>query len=228
MKHLFCPSLLGLLIILILAGNGTAQTDSTLVAQPDSLPQLTQSQARLLLLKSAVLPGWGERSLNYVERSHYFNASEIALWVTYFAFYWYGNAVTADMEAYAATHAGVNPDGKDQYYFTDIGNYENIYAYNEQKLRYRAINLLYPVTPEYYWAWDSESSRRHFDKLRVKSATALRNATFAIGGLVANRLFSMLDVIVLTRNRLEMPDIDIESNWQPYQDGMSLTLSLKF
>jgi hypothetical protein len=62
----------------------------------------------------------------------------------------------------------------------------------------------------------------------VKSATALRNATFAIGGLVANRLFSMLDVIVLTRNRLEMPDIDIESNWQPYQDGMSFMLSLKF
>jgi len=228
MKHLVRRGLWELLIVFILAVTSLAQSDSTLVAEPDTLPKLTQGQARLLLLKSAILPGWGERSLNYVERSRYFNASEIAFWVTYFAFYWYGNAIADDMKAYAATHAGVNPAGKDQYYFTDIGNYENIYAYNDQKLRYRTVNLLYPVTPEYYWAWDDDSSRRHFDKLRVKSATVLRNATFAIGGLVANRLFSMLDVIVLTRGQLEQPTIDIESSWQSYQDGMSFKISLNF
>jgi hypothetical protein len=132
------------------------------------------------------------------------------------------------MKAYAASHAGVDPAGKDMYYFTDIGNYENIYEYNDQKLRYREVELLYPLTGEYFWAWDSPSARRTFDKMRIKSATALRNATFAIGGLVANRIVSMLDIMVLTRNRLDIPDYDLESTFQPTENGMSFSLSVRF
>jgi hypothetical protein len=64
--------------------------------------------------------------------------------------------------------------------------------------------------------------------MRIKSATALRNATFAIGGLVANRIVSMLDIMVLTRNRLDIPDYDLESTFQPTENGMSFSLSVRF
>ncbi|MCK9483742.1 MAG: hypothetical protein M0R34_05215 [Candidatus Marinimicrobia bacterium] len=228
MKTLIRRSLVVLLMISSLTAVVMAQTDTTAIAQPDTLPKLTQGQARLLLLRSAILPGWGERHLGYVERSYSFNVSEIALWVTYLAFQWYGTAVENDMKAYAATHAGIDPKGKDQYYFTDIGNYDNIYEYNDQKLRYRTVNLLYPLTPEYYWAWDSESSRRSFDKSRIKSATALRNASFAIAGLVANRIISMLDIMVLTQGHLESRDLDIDSALRPTNDGLSFSLNINF
>jgi len=228
MKNFIRRSVLGLVIILSISGLAGAQTDSTLTAAADSLPKLTQAQARRLLLQSAIVPGWGERSLNYVRRSYGFNASEIALWVTYLAFECYGQAVASDMKAYAAAHAGVNPSGKDEYYFTDIGNYKNIYEYNDQKLRDRSVDLFYPVTGDYYWAWDTESSRKSFDKLRIRSATALRNATFAVGGLIANRIISMLDIMILTRNRLDIPSYDIESTLRPTNAGLSFSLSVKF
>lgn len=228
MKNFIRRNVFQLTLILCLAGLAEAQTDSTLTATADSLPKLTQAQARRLLLQSVIIPGWGERSLNYVRRSYGFNASEIALWVTYLAFEYYGNAVASDMKAYAASHAGVNPSGKDEYYFTDIGNYTNIYEYNEQKLRDRSVDLLYPLTGDYYWAWDSESSRKSFDKLRIRSATAIRNATFAVGGLVANRIISMLDIMILTRNRLDIPIDDIESTLRPTNEGLSFSLSVKF
>jgi len=228
MNILIRRSLLGLFLVLILTAIGAAQIDSAAVADQDSLPKITQGQARLLLLKSALLPGWGERQLGSMRRSYSFNTSEIALWITYLAFQWYGTAVENDMKAYGAAHAGIDPAGKDQYYFTDIGNYDNIYQYNEQKLRYRTVDLLYPLTNEYYWAWDNPDSRRSFDKMRIKSATALRNASFAVAGLVANRIISILDIMILTQGRLESNDIDIESSVRPDKDGMSFTLSVKF
>ncbi len=228
MKNLIRPYLFGLLVILGLFVTSGAQTDSTQTAPGDSLPKLTQAQARRLLLQSAIIPGWGERSLKYIKRSYGFNASEIVLWVTYLTLEWYGSATADDMKAYAAAHAGVNPSGKDEYYFNDIGNYENIYTYNAQKLRDRSVDLLYPLTVDYYWAWDSDASRKYFDKLRVRSATALRNASFAVGGLVANRLVSMLDIMVLTRNRLEQPTYDLESSLRPTADGLSFSLNIVF
>ncbi|MFH1214263.1 MAG: hypothetical protein V1681_09240 [Candidatus Neomarinimicrobiota bacterium] len=228
MNYFIRQKIFGLLVILSLASVGAAQSDSAATAQPDTLKKLTQNEARLLLMKSAVVPGWGERSLNYVRRSYGFNAAEIALWVTYWAFEWYGQSVAANMKAYAVTHAGIDPAGKDVYYFTDIGNYANIYEYNEQKLRNRSVNLLYPLTGQYYWAWDSEASRKSFDKIRIKSATALQYATFAVGGLVANRIVSMLDIIILTRNRLEKPAFDLESTCRPSDNGLAFSLSLIF
>jgi hypothetical protein len=199
MKNLIRPYLFGLLVILGLFVTSGAQTDSTQTAPGDSLPKLTQAQARRLLLQSAIIPGWGERSLNILNECYGFNASEIVLWVTYLTLEWYGSATADDMKAYAAAHAGVNPSGKDEYYFNDIGNYE-IFIHTTLKNTRSFGRFIVSLTVDYYWAWDSDASRKYFDKLRVRSATALRNASFAVGGLVANRLVSMLDIMVLTRN----------------------------
>lgn len=169
----------------------------------DESQKLSYGEARILLLKSIVFPGWGEHSLGRSLRGYVFNFVDIGLWLSYLVQRHYGKVFHDAMVAYAVSHAGVEPEGKDAQFYTDIGNYPTIYDYNEQKLRYRQVRLVYPVTDEYYWAWDSDASRKHFDRLRVKSGLAYRNASIFVACLVVNRLASVIDIIALTRHRLE-------------------------
>lgn len=192
----------------------------------DSL--LSQKTARRLLLQSLVLPGWGEHSLNYHRRGFAFNSSELLLWVGFATLSYLGNSAEQDMQAYAARHAGINPVGKDIYYFTDIGNYANIYEYNEQKMRYRQYANLYPESSEYFWAWDSEASRRKFDRLRYNSQQILHIASFAIGGLVVNRIISVIDIIALTKERLEPVENSVQALVYPQRDAVTFTLNFGF
>lgn len=201
--------------------------EDTLHIAPQKV-MLTQGQARLTLLRSLVVPGWGEHSLGYHKRGLVFNTAEILGWVTFYAFQSSGLAQKKDMRAFAVLHAGINPQGKDAYYYTDIGNYDNIYEYNDQKLRNRQVDYLYPVTPDFFWAWDSAANRQHFDKLRIRSATQLQYATFMLGGLVLNRIVSMLDIVILTRNLVEKPAVELESSFFPARDGATFSLSINF
>jgi len=195
-------------------------------AQSDSSDfMISTGQARTLLLKSVILPGWGEHSLGYKTRGYVMNSSELGLWVGYAALIFMGQSAEKDMMAYAATHAGIDPSGKDNFYFTDIGNYSNIHEYNDQKLRYRQFTSLYPETAEYSWAWDSDYAREKFDKLRYKSQQTLHIATFALGGLILNRIVSMIDVIALTKDRLETPVNDFQALIVPQNGNMTLTLN---
>jgi len=192
----------------------------------DSL--LSVQAARGLLLRSMVLPGWGEHHLNYHQRGYTLNSSELLFWVSYAALLYFGNSAEQDMQAYAATHAGIDPKGKDIYYYTDVGNYNTIYEYNDQKLRYRQYASLYPDNEVYFWAWDSDASRKKFDGLRYDSQQLLHLASFALGGLIVNRIVSMIDVIALTKDRLEIPVSDVQTLLIPQRNALTLSLSIGF
>jgi hypothetical protein len=204
-----------------------AQTNQIPPQEDIRLDLMTQSQARVTLLKSLVLPGWGEHSLAKTRRGYLLNSVDALLWITFAALELHGSGLLADMKAYATTHAGIQPARKDDYFFTDIGNYDSIYEYNEQKLRYRQSAALYDQE-DAFWAWDSEASRLEFDDLRVRGNTALRNAGFAIAGLVLNRIVSVFDIILLTRNRLEKPDVELESFLMPLPAQMTLGIQIRF
>ncbi len=200
-----------------------------LMAQTNEIDaEIPVSQARILLLKSLILPGWGEHSLQYQKRGYVLNSTELGLWVGYAVLTFYGRSIEKDMKAYAATHAGIDPKGKDEYYFTDIGNYMNLYDYNDQKLRYRQFANLYPETGDYFWAWDSENSREKFDQKRIDSQKAFHAAGFALGGLIINRIISMIDIIALTKDRLETPVSDVQALIVPQNGQLTFTLNIGF
>ena len=205
-----------LLSLVSIQAQGTATVDSV----------ISVKAARGLLLKSLVIPGWGEHSLNYHKRGYALNSSELFFWVGYAALLYFGNSAERDMQAYAATHAGIDPRGKDIYYYTDIGNYNNLHEYNDQKLRYRQYASLYPDTDEYFWAWDNDRSREKFDGLRYNSQQLLHLASFTLGGLIVNRIVSMIDVIALTKDRLETPVSDVQALVLSQQDMLTLSLSI--
>ena len=111
----------------------------------------------------------------------------------------------ADFRAFASLHAGVDMSTKTLTYATDIGDYNTYNEFVEAKIRTRQINEIWPEGYGYEWNWDSESNRRKFDNMRIMSGLTNKYATFAIGGLIAHRIISMIDVLYLhgKKNRLE-------------------------
>lgn len=185
-------------------------------------------ETRLILMKSIILPGWGEHSLGHHKRGYAFNTSEMAGWLAFAAFTIYSTQTKDDMKAFAADHAGVNPSGKSNQYFTDIGNYMSIYDYNEQKRRYRQVNYIYDDEDK-YWAWDSKANKNKFDKMRLNSRIAKRNASLVVTALVLNRLLSVIDIASLTKGKIENPySDDLDATFVPENEKMTMSINYRF
>jgi len=53
-------------------------------------------------------------------------------------------------------------------------------------------------------------------------------ASFALGGLIVNRIVSMIDVIALTKDRLETPISEVQALVLPQRNALTLSLSIGF
>ncbi len=212
-----------LLIILILI-IGT----SMIFAQNVEPKKFSVAETRLILMKSVILPGWGEHSIDHHKRGYIFNSTELLGWLSFAAFTIYNTQTHDDMKAFASDHAGINPSEKDNQYYTDIGNYIDIYAYNDQKRRYRQIDKIYD-TENMFWAWDSDKNKTKFDKMRFNSRLAKRNASLVISSLILNRLLSVIDIATLTKGKVDNPYLDnLDTSILPERNQLTMSLNFRF
>jgi hypothetical protein len=144
------------------------------------------------LLRSLVLPGWGEYYLGYKGTGRLFIAAEVLLWASVIGFETYSQWKEDQFIAFAAEHAGAQMDGKSDDFYADLGNYASTDAYNETKLRNRDYDALY-TDPSYFWAWDSDQNRLDYDHTRIESRSAHNKIYFFIGAAALNRLISFID-----------------------------------
>jgi hypothetical protein len=148
-------------------------------------------------IKSAILPGWGEYELNKNSRGNFFLTTEIiGIVLTTFSFVKSSNIITT-YQSIAAEHANVNIDGKNHQFWVDIGNYDSQYDYNDEHLRWREFDNLYPSEANWNWDWDTESKRKEFEDLRIESDRLKLVGKFFIGGIVLNHIISAIDVYYL-------------------------------
>jgi len=161
------------------------------IASPNILEEDSPEEKSVILAVaySLILPGMGELYAGTFSTGKYFTVADAGLWLTYGGFITHGNWLRNDARSFAVEHAGVQPEGKDDNFFVDIGDFNNIDDYNQQKLRNRQYEMLYSG-PEYKWAWDSEEHREQFRSLRVRSSETFRNSRFVIGAAVLNRIIS--------------------------------------
>ena len=130
---------------------------------PDDFPASEKKSVGLAALYSLLIPGMGELYTGaFVTSGKYFLAAEGVLWLTWGAFDIYGNSVRNDSRAFAQVHAALNPTGKDDQFFVDVGNFINTAAYNDKKLRDREADKLYDPAAGYAWQWDTDASRATF------------------------------------------------------------------
>lgn len=142
-------------------------------------------------LWSLILPGAGEYYVGKHTFAKAFFSTEITLWLSYFAFRQYGKWVRDDALAFAATHSGAEIHGKPSQFFVDIGNYTDIYEYNESKLRFGEFDKVYSAE-DYFWSWDMDGNRQQFENMRIASDRALNRSTFVLGVVFANHLISAI------------------------------------
>lgn len=178
------------------------------------------------MVKSAILPGWGEYSLNQPERAKGFFLRESLIWLTYLG----GNKIHSwyqdDYFAFASQHAGVSLADKSYQFGVDIGNYDNFNAYNSAKDRRREVELKYPEGEGFEWQWDSTENRHKFDDMRIVSATGEKVASFAVAAMLVHRAISLFDVLYLKRK--DNP-IQLSSSLIPTGNrAMQLQISLCF
>ncbi len=156
-------------------------------------PQNVSRKSKLrAFLQSLILPGWGQHYAESRTMFKVFIASEVLLWGTFAGFTTWSNWLEDDYRTFATNHAGITLEGKPKQYFVDIGNFNDIFAYNQAQLRERDVNDLYPETDEFFWRWDSEENRLKFEDLRIRSDRAASRADLTLAAIFFNHLISAI------------------------------------
>lgn len=177
------------------------------------------------IAQSLILPGLGEYNLGYNSRGQAFLITEAVLWLgTAGSIIAAGKEMT-NYQAYAANHAGVYSKGKSHEYWVDIGNYLTTNDYNQEHLRWRQFDDLYPVTKEWIWSWDSEKNREYFRKLRIRVDRYKLAGKFIIGAVVLNHILSAVDVLYLQRIDA-IKSVRIYPEYNIYSGGIAYRLEV--
>jgi hypothetical protein len=107
----------------------------------------------------------------------------------------HGNEIRDDSRAFARAHAGITPAGKDDQYFVDIGNFMNVYDFNDKKLRDREPEKMYNPNSDYSWQWDTDLSRATFRDKRVASDNMYNNEKFVFAAILINHVGSAINAV---------------------------------
>jgi len=206
------------------------------VILPENVAVPAKKNQALAVVYSLLLPGMGELYAERFDNGKYSLVAEAALWLTYASFQQYGNWLQGDARSFASAHAGAVPSGKDDQFYVNLGNFSNVYDYNDKKLRDRNISEVYDPSQGYYWSWDSDVSRQRFRSLRISSDKVINNSRFVIGAIVVNHILSALNAARLVRQFNKNAD-EAFGTWQVEPnvigglgqvDGVRLTYDYKF
>jgi hypothetical protein len=153
----------------------------------------TEKKSVLLAIGySLILPGLGDLYADNFRTGRYYLGADAALWLTYGGLRTYGRWLRQDAQTYAGQHSGANFDGKGDQFAVDIGNFDDVYEYNEAKLRNRQFDLIYDPGSSFAWQWTSADDRLNYKHLRIRGDAVVRNSQFVIGALVINRIISAI------------------------------------
>ncbi len=173
--------------------------------------------------RSLVLPGWGQSALGANRQARRFLIAEAGLWLSYMTADMGARIHQKDYRAYATLHAGVSNRLRPDIYYFRLGAYDNIFEYNQAQLRRRNVGALYLIGGDGDWDWDSTANREQYRGLRRTSLGLSKVASFAISGMVLNRVLAAINVLFLTRTAPE-------ASWKPLPGtgGGELRLSWEF
>ena len=167
------------------------------------------------VLKSSLIPGWGEAVLENNKRARLFSSIELSLWTACLATYTASYHQMLQYQSFAVKHAGVDADNKDHKYWVDIGNYIDLDQHNSEHLRWRYLDEIYSESD--HWLWDNKNNMKNFESMRIRSDMLAKTGEYVIGAIIMNHLLSAIDTLYLLRlkkeNDLAIMPIIRESNY---------------
>ena len=153
------------------------------------------------VLKSSLIPGWGEAVLENNKRARLFSSIELSLWTACLATYTASFHQMLQYQSFAVEHAGVDADNKDHKYWVDIGNYVDIDQHNSEHLRWRYLDEIYDESDR--WLWDNKNNMKNFESMRIRSDMLAKTGEYVIGAIIMNHLLSAIDTLYLLRLKKE-------------------------
>ena len=153
------------------------------------------------VLKSSLIPGWGEAVLENNKRARLFSSIELSLWTACLATYTASYHQMLQYQSFAVEHAGVDADNKDHKYWVDIGNYIDLDQHNLEHLRWRYLDEIYNESD--YWLWDNKNNMKNFESMRIRSDMLAKTGEYVIGAIIMNHLLSAIDTLYLLRLKKE-------------------------
>ena len=172
--------------------------------------------------KSFAVPGWGEKSKGYDKRGNIFLISELVLWSALIYSEDMSSSYEQDYINHARYHADIELNGRDDVFAANVGNFNSLYDYNQDKATYGLYDDIYEDIPENQWDWSSRSERLRYDTWRNKSKNFDELEGFMIAGLLVNRIVSLIDMLIL--NRKEKLDTDFSTG----PNSTNFKISYKF
>lgn len=174
---------------------------------------LTQSSEKKSVGKafffSLLLPGGGQYYMGRNQAAGMFFAVEVFSLLGLLANNSYSDFLVKEYRTFAVNHAAIQRTGKDSQYWSDIGKYDDIYDYNEQRQKDRYFEALYEENLQNYWKWDEHQNRIDYDAKRLHAnAVAQKNVYFQLA-VVVNHLASAIHALYVARKHNK----GLEQSW---------------
>mgnify|MGYP005864055029 CR=1 FL=1 len=160
-----------------------------------------EASPKLGVLKSAVLPGWGE--LSYKSNSAYiFLGTEAALWLGFAGLRYSAHVQDMDMINYARLNAGIvdYPDGNA--IWSDMSDYMSYDDHKTAMLENRTPDKIYDTS--YQWEWDELDNLLVFEGLFRNKELTLLASEFVLTGMIVNRVASIINVRYLKNSNMSL------------------------
>jgi len=180
---------------------------------------------------SLLLPGMGEAYVGNSTYTKIFLSLEVVAWGFFLGNYQHVSWLQKDYENYAHQHANVSKNSKDDQYWIDIGKYDNIYEYNEQRRRDRDVDNIYKENNLYFWQWDSHANRLDYDGKRIHAKDLENDDIYYMGAIVLNHLVSAINALRLAKayNRnLKENGWMMGVKFDDYNNSLSLSINQPF
>ena len=193
---------------------------------------------RIALLKSAILPGWGEISLGD-KTGYIFLTTEFIFWSSKIYFNEEEKLKEKEAYNYALKYAHIDPHNNyDETYYYNISRFTSSGfepgGYNAYVVQ-QAENIEDPIlkqeyiqnniySDEYYWNWDNKDKMHEYGVKR-KDASHFADYAKTIGGaIIANHIFSAINSLRVSSKLKKMNlSIYFDRNMNP-----NLICSYKF
>ncbi|EQB64206.1 MAG: hypothetical protein RBG1_1C00001G1785 [candidate division Zixibacteria bacterium RBG-1] len=145
-------------------------------------------------LLSLALPGTGQLYSGDKTKAKVFLGAEVVWWGSFWLFRTLGDWKEEDYKNFAAAHAGVNPDGKSEDFYSNLSFYDSRDEYNQfTRLFNGPSQPVYPEDDFWNWEWENSGARFQYRDLRNQSKTYYRRALYSVGAAILSRIVSGLD-----------------------------------
>jgi hypothetical protein len=180
---------------------------------------------------SLILPGIGEAYVGEEFQSKLFLGLELVGWGLVIANIINVNMRMNDYQNYAVVQAMVNPNAKDDQYWINIGKFDTIYEYNEERRRERDLEALYPETKFYSWQWNLTDNRLNYDAYRIETREIENNRLYFFAAIALNHLVSAINALRLANahnRRIEEKPLNLNFDYNPQRQQFSFSLNKYF